>query len=150
MTEHLDLSSPAFTEAELSRTDIVALLEKATADEPADFTGKSLNGLNPDSGELYWSEPLATAFGMAIMAPRKDGDYLFAGGHNGKSVGLKLDADRPAVSKAWQGSRTTGLAPVSGTPLVEDGVAYGVVGLIGFLAQAIIGFELHLLPTVAA
>lgn len=92
------------------------------------FHGKSLNSLNPDTGELYWSEPLATAFSMAIMAPRNDGEHLFAGGHNGKSLGLKLDSSKPSATVAWQGSRTLGLAPVSGTPFVESGVAYGIDG----------------------
>lgn len=92
------------------------------------FHGKSINSLDPDTGRVYWSEPLATAFSMAIMAPRKGGDYLFAGGHSGKSLGLKLDATKPAVTKAWQGSRDIGLAPVSGTPFVEAGVAYGIDG----------------------
>jgi outer membrane protein assembly factor BamB len=92
------------------------------------FHGKSINGLNPETGSLYWSEPLATSFSMAIMAPRKAGDFLFAGGHRGRSLGLKLDASKPSVTKVWQGSRTTGLAPVSGTPFVEDGIAYGIDG----------------------
>jgi outer membrane protein assembly factor BamB len=92
------------------------------------FHGKSLNSLNPDTGRLYWTEPLATSFSMAIMAPRKGGDFLFAGGHRGKSLGLKLDDSKPAVTIAWKGSRTVGLAPVSGTPFVENGVAYGIDG----------------------
>lgn len=92
------------------------------------FHGRSLNSLNPATGQLYWTEPLATAYGMAIMAPRKDGEYLFAGGHNGRSLGLRLDPAMPAVTVAWRGSRTVGLAPVSGTPLVVDGVAYGIDG----------------------
>lgn len=92
------------------------------------FHGQGLTSLNPDSGQPYWSEPLNTSFAMAIMAPRKGGDFLFAGGHSGRSLGLKLDPDRPAVTRAWQGSRTLGLAPVSGTPFVEDGVAYGIDG----------------------
>lgn len=92
------------------------------------FHGKSLNSLNPDTGSLYWSEPIATSFSMAIMAPRKSGDFLFAGGHNGRSLGLKLDSATPSVTEVWRGSRTTGLAPVSGTPFVEDGVAYGIDG----------------------
>jgi outer membrane protein assembly factor BamB len=92
------------------------------------FNGQGINSLNPDTGALYWSEPLSTAFSMAIMAPRKGGDFLFAGGHSGKSLGLKLDATKPSVSKAWQGSKTTGLAPVSGTPFVENEVAYGIDG----------------------
>jgi outer membrane protein assembly factor BamB len=92
------------------------------------FNGQGINSLNPATGSLYWSEKLATAYSMAIMAPRKGGDFLFAGGHSGRSIGLKLDAAKPAVTKVWQGSPTTGLAPVSGTPFVEDGVAYGIDG----------------------
>ena len=65
---------------------------------------------------------------MAIMAPRQSGDFLFAGGHNRRSVGLKLDRSKPAATRIWQGSRTLGLAPVSGTPFVQDGVAYGIDG----------------------
>ncbi len=101
------------------------------------FHGKSLNSLNPVTGRLYWSEPLVTAYSMAIMAPRKGGDFLFAGGHAGKSLGLKLDATKPAVTKAWQGSREIGLAPVSGTPFVDGGVAYGIDGNGVFRAMRI-------------
>ena len=92
------------------------------------FHGKGISSIAPDTGRPYWTEPLATAYGMAIMAPRRGGDFLFAGGHSGKSVGLKLDPAKPAVTKAWTGSRTTGLAPVSGTPFVESGIAYGIDG----------------------
>jgi len=102
------------------------LIEAGGTTQLVVFTGKGLHGLDPDTGKVHWFEPLATAFSMAIMAPRKGGDFLFAGGHNGRSIGLKLDPGKPAVTKAWQGSRTTGLAPVSGTPFVEDGVAYGI------------------------
>lgn len=92
------------------------------------FHGKSINSLNPDTGESYWSEPLATSFAMSIMAPRRDGEYLFAGGHNGKSLGLRLDPSEPSVTRVWEGSRTHGLAPVSGTPFAENGIAYGIDG----------------------
>lgn len=104
------------------------LLEAGGVTQLLIFHGDGLASLNPDTGSLYWSEPLKTSFSMAIMAPRSDGEFLFAGGHSGKSLGLKLDATKPAVTKAWQGSRTSGLAPVSGTPFVENGVAYGIDG----------------------
>lgn len=104
------------------------LIEAGGAAQLLIFHGEGLNGLNPETGELYWSQPLATAFAMAIMAPRRDGDFLFAGGHSGASLGLKLDASKPAVTIAWKGSRTLGLAPVSGTPFVENGIAYGIDG----------------------
>ena len=92
------------------------------------FHGGGLDSLNPDTGELYWSETLKTAYSMAIMAPRFDGEYLFAGGHSAQSLGLKLDPAKPAVTRAWDGSKKLGLAPVSGTPFVEGGVAYGIDG----------------------
>jgi len=101
------------------------------------FNGNGINSLAPDSGELYWTVPLKTAFSMAIMAPRKGGDYLFAGGHSSSSLGLKLDATKPAATKVWQGSRTLGLAPVSGTPFVENGIAYGIDGNGVFRAMRI-------------
>jgi outer membrane protein assembly factor BamB len=92
------------------------------------FHGKGLASLNPGTGALYWTQPLPTAFSMAIMAPRKGGDFLFAGGHSGQSRGLKLDPAKPAATVVWKGSRDVGLAPVSGTPFVEDGIAYGIDG----------------------
>lgn len=104
------------------------LIEAGGVNQLIIFHGKGLSSLNPGTGDLYWFEPLATAFSMAIMAPRKDGDYLFAGGHSGQSIGIKLDDTKPAARKVWQGSRTTGLAPVSGTPFVDEGVAYGIDG----------------------
>jgi outer membrane protein assembly factor BamB len=104
------------------------LIEAGGVSQLLIFNGKGVSSLNPDTGALYWFEPLATAYSMAIMAPRQGGEFLFAGGHNGKSAGWKLDATKPAVTKAWQSSRTLGLAPVSGTPFVEDGVAYGIDG----------------------
>jgi outer membrane protein assembly factor BamB len=101
------------------------------------FNGEGLNSLNPETGDVYWTEPLRTAFSMAIMAPRKDGDYLFAGGLNGKSLGLKLDATTPSATPVWEGSRNVGLAPVSGTPFVENGIAYGIDGDGTFRAMRI-------------
>jgi outer membrane protein assembly factor BamB len=125
----------------LSTTEIgyspPTLIEAGGVTQLLIFHGKSLNSLNPDTGARYWSEPLATAYAMAIMAPRKDGDFLFAGGHNAKSIGLKLDAAKPAVTKVWEGSRTIGLAPVSGTPFVEKGIAYGIDGNGTFRAMRI-------------
>lgn len=96
------------------------------------FNGDGLNSLNPETGAVYWAEPLKTGFSMAIMAPRKgvvdSQEYLFAGGHSGQSVGLKLDPTKPAAVKVWKGTRELGLAPVSGTPFVENGIAYGIDG----------------------
>jgi len=87
---------------------------------------EELNSLNPETGEVYWSVPLEPSYGMSIMAPRKSGDVLFAGGIGGKSVLLKLAADRPAATEVWRGSLKTGASPVNSTPFLENGFMYAV------------------------
>jgi len=104
------------------------LIQAGGAEQLLIFNGDGINSLNPQDGSVYWFETLRLAFAMAIMAPRVGGEFLFAGGHSGQSLGLKLDPTRPAVTRVWKGSRDVGLAPVSGTPFVENGIAYGIDG----------------------
>jgi hypothetical protein len=40
MMSHVDLTSPKMSEAELSRTQVIAILEAATPDQPADLSDK--------------------------------------------------------------------------------------------------------------
>lgn len=93
---------------------------------------ESINSLNPKTGEVYWSVPLAPQFGMSIMAPRQHGDYLFAGGVGGKAVLLKLAKDKPAAEEVWRGKNTTAVYPVNTTPFLENGLIYGI-GNDGYL-----------------
>ena len=46
MMQHVDLTSPKMSEAELSREDVIALLEAATAERPAKLADMGLNGLD--------------------------------------------------------------------------------------------------------
>jgi outer membrane protein assembly factor BamB len=87
---------------------------------------KAVVGLNPSTGGSYWSVPLKPSYGMSIMAPRKEGDTLFTGGIGHAAVAIKLDPARPAATEAWRGQKNTSVYPVNSTPLIEDGVIYGV------------------------
>ncbi|MBS0263350.1 MAG: PQQ-binding-like beta-propeller repeat protein [Planctomycetes bacterium] len=87
---------------------------------------QALNGLDPETGRVYWSVKLEPQFGMSIMAPRQLGDKLFAGGIGGVSVLLQLAADKPAVTELWRGSMKTGASPVNATPFLENGFMYAV------------------------
>jgi outer membrane protein assembly factor BamB len=90
------------------------------------WDGKKIVSLNPDTGKKYWDVPLEAQYGMAIMGPRQAGDYLFAGGIGFHCVVLKLDRSKPAVEEVWRGKKETGIYPVNSTPIIEDGVIYGV------------------------
>jgi outer membrane protein assembly factor BamB len=93
------------------------------------FHGNGLAAVDPDTGRSYWSLPLSPWMGVVIMTPRQDGDYLFAGTVFGTAVGLKLAADKPAVTEAWRGPKNmkgSGLFPGNATPFAQGGVLYGV------------------------
>ncbi|MBM4088953.1 MAG: pyrrolo-quinoline quinone [Planctomycetes bacterium] len=86
----------------------------------------ALNSLDPESGKLYWSEPIDASWGMAIAAPRRDGPFLFVGAIVMKSMLVRLDANRPAAEVVWTGRKGIGIAPTISTPFLENGHMYGV------------------------
>jgi outer membrane protein assembly factor BamB len=86
----------------------------------------SVNSLNPETGEKYWTVPLKAEYKMSIMAPRKEGDLLFVAGIRDHGVLLKLASDKPAVAEIWRGKKNNALYPVNMTPFVENGTVYGV------------------------
>ncbi len=88
--------------------------------------GTSVNSLNPETGEKHWSVLIAPDYKMSIMAPRKYGDFLFAGGIYTHAVLLKLASDKPAATEVWRGKKTNALFPVNMTPFIEDGHIFGV------------------------
>lgn len=87
---------------------------------------ESINSLNPETGQVYWSQPLQPDWSMAIATPRSDGKYLFAGAIIMKSALFELAQDKPDATLVWQGKKGVGLAPTTSTPFLEDGHLYGV------------------------
>jgi outer membrane protein assembly factor BamB len=96
--------------------------------------GEAINGLDPETGKVYWKFPILPNNGMSIMAPRLAGDFLYAGGNGGAQIVLKLSKDKPDATITWQQEPVKqgmkagplGLAPINMTPFAEDGVVYGV------------------------
>jgi outer membrane protein assembly factor BamB len=86
---------------------------------------QAVNGLDPETGKLYWSQPTSTYFGMAIATPQLVGDAVFVSGHPQTSLLVRVkDGKDPEV--VWKGTNKTGIASVFSTPFVEDGHIYGV------------------------
>jgi outer membrane protein assembly factor BamB len=86
----------------------------------------AVNSLDPETGKLYWSQPLLPDWAMSIATPRSDGTFLFVGAVVMKSMLLKLAADRPAADVVWYGKKGLGIAPTMSTPFLESGHMYGV------------------------
>jgi outer membrane protein assembly factor BamB len=104
------------------------LLEIGGTTQLVVYHSRGITGMNPRTGGQFWNVPMDAYRGMAIMAPRKDGDLLFAGGYVDKCVVVKLGPGKTDASEVWRGDKkaVTGLYPVNMTPFVEGGVIYGV------------------------
>lgn len=85
----------------------------------------SINSLDPETGNLYWSVPLQPAYGMSITAPRQLGDYLFASGIGDQGLLLKLAKDKPGAEVVWKGTKKTAVYCANSTPFLEDDMIYG-------------------------
>jgi outer membrane protein assembly factor BamB len=94
---------------------------------------EAVNSLDPETGNLYWSQPFEIGAGMTIPTPRQAGDRLFLTCFYNGSMMLKLDADKPGATLLWKGKSknpeprlTDGLHSVMCTPYLKDGYIYGV------------------------
>jgi len=93
--------------------------------------GQSVNGLDPETGAVYWTQPAPTYQGMSIATPRMFGDSLFVTAYPNTSLMLRLDPAKPAATTLWRTLKvnekdTTHLNAVMCTPFLEDGFIYGV------------------------
>lgn len=87
----------------------------------------AIRGLNPETGERYWSQDYDATSGSVIMTPIVCGDHLFVGGYRGKNLMLKLGiADgKPTAEKVWRDAKNLGISPVNVQPFLEDKIMYG-------------------------
>lgn len=90
---------------------------------------EAVQGLDPESGKVFWSYPMTPAirFGMTIPSPLKIGNLLFLTSFYNGSLLLKIDSDQP--TRVWASQKvsekdTDGLHSVMATPLIEDGYIY--------------------------
>ena len=91
---------------------------------------EAVNGLDPETGRVLWTEPWKMNYGMAIATPRKVGEQLFLSGfYNGARL-LKFEAGKDAPSVVWATAKmserdTAHLNCTMNTPFIEDGFVYG-------------------------
>ncbi len=84
-----------------------------------------LNSLNPQTGEVYWSEELKPQYAMSIMAPQLSGDLLFASSIGDVGALFKLGAETPSAEVVWKGNNRSAVYCANSTPFIEEGVIYG-------------------------
>jgi outer membrane protein assembly factor BamB len=99
----------------------------------------SLNGLNPQTGEVYWTQEYpvgrpVTRPAVTIITPvPHDRLLLVSTGYHG-TMAVELDQGKPAAKVLWYGKsdrmdKTEGLHSLMATPVVKDGYIYGTCAL---------------------
>ncbi len=88
--------------------------------------GEAVNGLDPETGQVYWTHPAKSYMGMSIATPLQIGDDLFVTAHPNLALLLHPKGDGTAPDVVWRGDKKTGFASVFGTPFAQDGYIYGV------------------------
>ena len=96
------------------------------------WTGDSVSGLDPATGELYWSHPFTpTRMVLNIATPVFENGYLFVSGFYDGSLLLKVDPHSLTVKKVWRRKgrseqNTDSLHCCISTPLIQGNYIYGV------------------------
>ena len=86
----------------------------------------ALSGLNPETGEVYWSEPYEADNGTIIMTPVLVDGHLYMGSFTRRNLLVKLTTDSPGAKTVWHDKARHGLSPINTQPLVDGNVLYGV------------------------
>ena len=87
---------------------------------------EAVNGLDPETGNVYWSVPLAAKYGMSIATPRQLGEHLFVSGIGNAALLLKLHGDSPQADVVWGGDSRRGVYCANSTPFLEGDTIFGV------------------------
>ncbi len=93
----------------------------------------ALVSLDPDTGDVYWSQDWEAGSGLSVATPVLSGDYLVVSQFYNGSMMMRLSQDRPTASMLWQGTsrselpdQTDGLHSLITTPLIIGDYIYGV------------------------
>jgi outer membrane protein assembly factor BamB len=107
------------------------IVNQGGQDVLACWTGESVSGLNPMTGELYWSiEMLPRNMPIGVPTPAVQDDLLFVSSFYDGSLLIKLDQSKPAAETVWrrigQSERNTdALHAMISNPIIKGDYIYG-------------------------
>jgi len=92
---------------------------------------QAVNGLDPETGKVYWSHPWEVKMGLSIATPRLSGDLLFLTSFYTSAHCYRMNASQPDATLLWEGKsfsekKTDTLHSIISTPFIEGGYIYGV------------------------
>ena len=107
------------------------MIRQADRDVVVVWTAENLNGIDPETGKIFWQIPFPIKLGMAISTPVSYKSYLFVSSFYSGSLLVRLDEKTTTAKKVWMRvgeseMKTDALQCVINTPVIKDDHIYGV------------------------
>jgi len=108
------------------------LIRQGEQDVLVVWTGESVTGLNPKTGDTFWSIPLPSRnMPIGVATPVIEDDKLFVSSFYDGAMLIRIDPNAPRAEKLWHRigrdeRNTDALHSMISTPLIKDGLIYGV------------------------
>ncbi|MFK8111292.1 MAG: PQQ-binding-like beta-propeller repeat protein [Rubripirellula sp.] len=96
------------------------------------WTGESITGLNPKTGDVFWAIPmLPRNMPIGVATPTVQDDLLFVSSFYDGSMLIKMDLEKPVAEKLWHRvgideKNTDALHCMISSPLIKGKHIYGV------------------------
>ncbi len=85
----------------------------------------SLNGLDPKTGAVLWTTPLAPKYEMSITPPVIGGNKMFVSGIGEVAGMFEIDSINPGVKELWRGKPKDAMYCANSTPCFDGDYVYG-------------------------
>ncbi|PHQ34169.1 outer membrane protein assembly factor BamB family protein [Rhodopirellula bahusiensis] len=108
------------------------LIQQGGRDVVVCWTGDSISGLSPSTGDVFWRIPFPPSrMPIGVATPVVDDNHLFVTSFYDGSMMLELSDTEPAAQKKWHRvgvdeKNTRALHSIISTPVMRDGYVYGV------------------------
>ncbi|MEM1069912.1 MAG: PQQ-binding-like beta-propeller repeat protein [Planctomycetota bacterium] len=108
------------------------LIKQGDQDVVVCWTGESVSGLNPSTGDVFWSVPMSSRnMPIGVATPVVQGNDLFVSSFYDGSLLIRLDPKRPSAKQTWRRigiseKNTDALHCMISTPVIKGDHIYGV------------------------
>lgn len=108
------------------------LVRQGDQDVAVCWTGDSVTGLNPRTGDVQWSLPMPSSrMPIGVATPVVNGKHLLVSSFYDGSMLIELDLDKPVAKQVWRRvgideKNTDSLHCMISTPLIKGEHIYGV------------------------
>lgn len=117
---------------ELAGYSAPIMVRQGQQDVAVCWTGESVTGLNPETGQTLWRLPMESRnMPIGVATPVTSGKYLFVSSFYDGSMLIEMNLEKPEVKQVWRRigtneRNTDALHCMISTPLIKEEYIYGV------------------------